>query len=943
MLEGLNEEQLAAATYGSGPALVVAGAGTGKTTVITRRIAWLIAEKKAAPEEILALTFTDKAAREMEERVDRLVPYGFVSTNIETFHALGDKILRDNALEIGVSSDFRVMTNFQQVIFLRQLIDGLKLKHYAPLGNPYKFVEAILAHFSRLKDEYIGPKDYLDFAKKLSSGAQTDEEQQEAERISELAMVYQNYMHLSRESGQLDFGDQIYLTLELFNKRPNVLKHYQQCFKYILVDEFQDTNLAQSRMMEMLAATHNNLMVVGDDDQSIYRFRGAAISNILQFKKRYPRARQVVLTKNYRSTQAILDASYKLIVNNNPDRLEVANKIDKRLVSMTGESGLEPVFKQYDSIVEEMNGVAAQIRQLVDRGVEPRQIAVLIRKNNQARPIMHALDRLGLASAQSKSENLFERPEVKALVNFVNAINDPADSKSLYGLLVGDIFQCQLGDVAGLIAESRHAHAPLEEYLLSQLENDVKITTILKQISQYRGMVNEFTAGEMMYKFINDNGYLKQLVAQAENDNLAAFKVQNLTEFFELVRQYEGISQDPNIHGFWHHLSEIHATDVDITATDSPLDTNLVQVLTVHKAKGLEFEAVFMIDLVDQTFPSRRMPEGIKMPEGLIDIKSPAEWHVQEERRLFYVAATRAKKYLYLSAAFDHGGKRLRKVSPFVLEMMDDLIVTKPSVKSGLINKIEAFARRDLPPFDGTGRLYHDGWLHLTPHQISDYLHDPKEFWFWHILNVPKGPFHALVYGTAVHRAIEYYFRAKINSRPVTKKQLYEVFEKAWVSEGFVSRSHEAQRLARGREVISEFFKREEKKRDFPKLVEHEFSFDLPDMKLRISGRYDAVYDRQQKIEIRDFKTSDVATQKEADRRLKENIQMAVYALAWEKTSKQAVSAISLDFIEHTILASTTKIDHSKILADIVRVVSGIKNKDFRSSGRSRINFDRLL
>lgn len=941
--EGLNREQIAAMTHGSGPALVVAGAGTGKTTVITRRIAWLIEEGLAKPEEILALTFTDKAAREMEERVDRLVPYGYVRTNIETFHALGDKILRDNALEIGLSSDFRVMTTFQQVIFLRQLVDEMKLDYYMPLGNPYKFVEAMLAHFSRLKDEYISPQRYSKFASKLAKSAGSEEEKLEAERAHELARVYQLYMDTSRERGQLDFGDQIYLTIELFEKRPNILERYQEILKYILVDEFQDTNLAQSKLMSILAAKHQNLMVVGDDDQSIYRFRGAAISNILNFKIQYPKLKQIVLTKNYRSTQAILDASYQLIRHNDPDRLEVKNLINKRLVATTKIKGKLPGFTQYDNIVLEMDGVAKEVHRLIEGGLEPRQVAILVRKNNQSKAIMHALDKVGIASQQSKSENLLERPEIKTIINFVNVINDPNDSRSIYGLLAGEMFGYHLGSLADLAAKARRQHTPLEEYLTSHQLNDEKITAVLRQIVEFRLIAGEFTAGELIYKFINDNGYLKRLVTQAEDDNQAAFKVQNLAELFEMVREYEAIASDPNIHGFWQHLSEINATDVDITASDSPLDTNMVQVLTIHKAKGLEFEAVFMIDLVDQVFPSRTMAEKIKIPDSLINIQVSDDWHLKEERRLFYVGLTRAKRRLYLSASYDHGGKRLRKISPFVFETMDDITLAKPSERTGQINKIEAYAKRKVPEFDMTGKLYYDGWLHLNPHQIEDYLKDPKEFWFFHLLNVPKGPFHALVYGSAIHRSIEHYHRAKLNKQKVTVDELIDVFEKAWVSEGFVSRSHEAARFERGRRVIKDFYDREEKKKDFPALIEQEFSFDLPKLKLRISGRYDAVYIRGENVEIRDFKTSQVKTQKDADRRIKENIQMAIYALAWEKTSGQAVSTISLSFVENDITGMITKIDHTKILSKIEQVVCGINDKNFRSNGQSQINFDKFL
>ncbi len=939
----MNREQASAMTYGDGPVLVVAGAGTGKTTVITRRIAWLIQEKRASPEEILALTFTDKAAREMEERVDRLVPYGFVRTNIETFHALGDRILRDNALEIGLTSDFKVMTTFQQIIFLRQLIDHMNLEYYAPLGNPHKFIEAMLSHFSRLKDEYVSPKRYKQFAAGLVKSASEDEDQLNATRVAELARVYELYMQTSREQGRLDFGDQIYLTLELFEKRPNILKQYQELFKYILVDEFQDTNMAQNKLMSMLAERHKNLMAVGDDDQSIYRFRGAAIANILNFNLEYPDAKQIVLTKNYRSTQAILDASYKLIQYNNPNRLEVASKIIKRLTAANHKQGKYPEFTQHDNTLLEVGAVAEKVRQLIDQGVSPNQIAILIRKNKQAKAMMHALGKVGVASQQSKSEGLFERPEIKTIVNFISVINDPNDSQAFFGLLAGDIFNYHLANLADLASVVKRRNLSFEEYLNFKQDIDDNIITIIEQIKKYRSISSEFTAGELIYKFINDNGYLKRLVEQAEADNQAAFQVQNLAEFFEMVREFETIAIDPNIHSLWQYLDEIRSTNVDISTSDSPLDTNDVQVLTIHKAKGLEFDIVFMIDLVDQVFPSRRMAEKIKIPDGLIEIPVANDRHISEERRLFYVGLTRAKKELYLSAGYDHGGKRLRKISQFVIETMDDVNLVQPEKGSGLVSKIDSFAKGQVPDYDMTSQLYHQGWLHLTPHQIEDYLKDPKEFWFFHVLNMPRGPFHALAYGSAIHRAIEYYNRAKINHNPVSSANLVEVFENAWVSEGFVSRNHELARFEMGKKVISDYFIREEAKKDFPSLVEQDFSLDLPKLKVRISGRYDAVYIRGQKVEIRDFKTSQIATQKEADKRIKDNIQMAIYALAWEKTSGQAVSKISLHFVENDITATITKIDHTKILSKIEQVVSGIKNKNFRSSGQSQINFDRLL
>ena len=329
ILEGLTEQQRAAVTHERGPLLIVAGAGTGKTAVITRRIAWLVTGRRAKPAEILALTFTDKAAAEMEERVDILVPYGYTDVRISTFHAFGDRLLRDHALDLGLAPDFRILTKAEQVIFFRERLFEFPLDYYRPLGDPTRYVEGMLALISRAKDEDITPAEYVAFTDTVVAQAASDPSDKElaehARRQREIALTYKRYQELLAAEGCVDFGDLITLSLKLLREHPTILAEYQQQFKHILVDEFQDTNYAQFQLVRVLAAAdpEPNVAVVGDDDQSIYKFRGAAISNILNFMDVYPGVRQIVLTTNYRSHQAILDTALRLIRHNNPDRLEV--------------------------------------------------------------------------------------------------------------------------------------------------------------------------------------------------------------------------------------------------------------------------------------------------------------------------------------------------------------------------------------------------------------------------------------------------------------------------------------------------------------------------------------------------------------------------------------------------------------------------------------------
>ncbi len=334
LLENLNEEQKKAVVYKNGPLLIVAGAGTGKTTVITTKMAWLILRNQIKPDEILTLTFTDKAAEEMEERVDQLLPYGYVDLWISTFHSFAERILKQRAIDIGLSDNFKLLNQTEQNLLIRRNFDQFNLDYYRPLGNPTKFIQAMIKHFSRAKDEEIWPEDYLKYVDELKGNLDNmlnennfkknnqETTGQETEKINEIANAYHVYQQLLLKNNALDFGDLINYTLKLFRKRPQILEKYRKQFKYILIDEFQDTNWAQYELIKLLGAPKNNITVSFDDDQSIYKFRGASISNVMQFKKDYPKAQQIVLIKNYRSKQNILDLAYNFIQNNNPNRLE---------------------------------------------------------------------------------------------------------------------------------------------------------------------------------------------------------------------------------------------------------------------------------------------------------------------------------------------------------------------------------------------------------------------------------------------------------------------------------------------------------------------------------------------------------------------------------------------------------------------------------------------
>ncbi|MDZ4244056.1 MAG: UvrD-helicase domain-containing protein, partial [Candidatus Doudnabacteria bacterium] len=439
VLEGLNKEQIEAVTHSEGPVLIVAGAGTGKTTVITRRIAYLI-EQGIKPEEILALAFGEKAALEMEERVDQLLPFGYYNLQISTFHSFGEKLIREYGLEIGLP-DFKVLDEVGQWLLVRNNLEKFQLDYYRPLGNPTRFIKALVSHFSRAKDELITPEEYLEYAEKLKlskdaaeSGAEFADD--EAKRIEEVANAYHVYQKLLLESSFLDFGDLINYSLKILKDRPLILEKLRRRYKYILIDEFQDTNYAQYQLIRILSEPLNNITVVGDDDQSIFKFRGASISNILHFQKDYPNAKFISLTKNYRSGQKILDLAYEFIKQNDPDRLESKLSIDKKLKSTLKSKGIIEAFVAEDYISEAAL-VGEKISQLRDQNPQLtwNDFAILARSHDALDPFINAFDRRGLPYIYFANRGLYHKPIILDSIAYLRLLDDYHDSASLYRVL----------------------------------------------------------------------------------------------------------------------------------------------------------------------------------------------------------------------------------------------------------------------------------------------------------------------------------------------------------------------------------------------------------------------------------------------------------------------------------------------------------------------------
>jgi len=945
ILEGLNKEQKEAVTHGKGPLLIIAGAGTGKTQVITRRIAYLIASKRVKPEEILALTFTEKAATEMEERVDILVPYGYTGTWIGTFHAFGDEVLREHALKLGLDPNLQVLTKPEQIIFFRDRLFEFSLSYYRPLGNPTRYIEAMTTLFSRAKDEDVAPKEYLDYAKGLKEKAKVNLEDMELAEIAsqqmEIARTYQKYQDLLAKYGKIDFGDQITLPLKLFRSHPATLRLYQERFRYILVDEFQDTNYTQFQLVKLLAARYQNITVVADDDQSIYKFRGAAISNVLGFMDIYPEANKIILTENYRSRQIILDTAYRLINYNNPDRLEFQNNISKRFTSQVKEEGIVK-YLFFDTLSSEAEGVAKLIKERVEKkGYSYGDFAILVRANKSADAFLRSLNMADIPWFFSGNEGLYLREEIRFLISFLRSVANFDDSVSFYHLSISPTYELSARDLTLCMNYASRRNRSLF-YVFShlsgipELEEEVSpegktiIDRVIRDLGEYADLSIKRSTGEVLYKFITKSGYLKRLISSPSPSDEE--KVKNIARFFDIIRSTSNVITHDRVPQFISYLDLLIEAGDDPAAAEIDMEIDAVNVLTVHKAKGLEFPVVIMANLVSQRFPSYFRREGIPLPDPLIkDILPSGNFHLQEERRLFYVGMTRAKKELYFASARDCGGKRPRKISQFIMEALD---LSKADVVPNKVSSLEVIERNASPAGKKGQReetIPPTEILTLSYRRIDDYLTCPLKYKYVHIIRVPIMQHHAVVYGSALHEAVQKYYRRRLSGEKMGEDELLSVFHNCWTSEGFLSREHEEQRLEEGRKALHRFYQMVQKEKHLPTYVEKEFRFPLENN--QIMGRWDRIDIHNGEVCIIDFKSSNVREKKSADKRTKKSLQLALYALAYQKIFGKIPERVELHFLESGLrgVATLTEENLCQTVEKIKEASAGIRARSYEA------------
>ena len=634
----LNPMQREAVFTTEGPLLVLAGAGSGKTRALTHRVAYLIEEKDVKPWNILAITFTNKAAGEMRDRVNSLVEYGADSVWVSTFHSLCVRILRRFIENIGYTTDFSIYDSDDTKTLMKQIFKDLEV------NTKVLKERGVLGVISSAKNEMISPEEFM-----LSAKAEGDS------RLKRIAELYMEYQKRLKKNNALDFDDLLVKTVELFQSKQEVLEYYQDRFRYIMVDEYQDTNTVQFKLVSLLAAKYRNICVVGDDDQSIYRFRGANIRNILSFEETFPGAKVIKLEQNYRSTKMILDSANEVIRNN-------TGRKDKTLWT-ENEVGERPVFREFPSSFEEAEWI---VRDIVKKGGPWKDYAILYRTNAQSRIFEEKCVAYNLPYRLVGGVNFYQRKEIKDVLCYLKTIANGRDDLAVQRIInvpkrgIGAMSVARVNMFAMENDMSFYEALERVQAVPGIGKAALKIGVFTDQISEFRKMLKEETPiKDVIEAILDKTGYRDELKEEGEVE--AESRMENIEELINKAVSYWESAEEPSLSAF---LEEV-ALVADIDSMDESEDR--IILMTLHSAKGLEFPYVYLAGMEDGLFP------------GYMSINAGDREELEEERRLCYVGITRAEQELTLTSArrrMVHGETQYNPMSRFVKEIPRELLDT---------------------------------------------------------------------------------------------------------------------------------------------------------------------------------------------------------------------------------------------------------------------------
>lgn len=969
----LNPEQRKAVEHGEGPLLVIAGPGSGKTSAVTGRIIRLLRVVPGLqPANILALTYTRKAAEEMKVRVSEALGSPQVLPHISTFHSLCEKILQENRAGHSLLDEIDVW------IFLRRRMDQLGLKFYQRLAEPGAFLHDLTNFFSRCQDELIEPDDFDAYVRGLEANfqkrlpqldpAEQKREREEIDKKLELAHVFRKSRELIGAAGCSSLGSLISETIRLFDAKPDVLKRYQGRFRYVLVDEFQDTNYGQVELLRRLVTPPYNVMAVGDDDQAIYRFRGASHGAFRMFARIFPAHETVYLYRNHRSSKRILRCSDVVIAKNDHELKKPALTTEKK-------EG-DPVFlvesQDYES---EAAWIREEIERLASRGNSYGDIAVLYRAHSHRDVLVTELRRANIPFA-IRGLSLLGTVILRDLIAYLRVVHSPHDNISLTRILLLPHWRfpeelaltirqqaardrCSLFDVLETIDKASPASAVSKTGWpeLRQLWMELKWAAERQSVTD----LFDLLISRLELKFLEGDDDLIYVNA-----------------FRNFLAEWEKKSETRRLREFFEYFDYFVEAGGRIEAPELPRLANAVQMMTVHAAKGLEFPVVFVLSVASQRFPHRTQKPVIEFPDELHRAPAPpSNINTQEERRLFYVAMTRAKERLYISAVTKPAGKK----SIFVDDLLSDPVVRARDLEAIRVPEVRAPGVRKegnhpsrparARPAAGegsqpslfinvtdSGRVHPplekwssqmrvnsagpDGKIRLSATAIEAYLECPLKFKFSHVLKIPTGPQAALTFGSIMHQCVRSYFELARTKVP-RFEEIEQIYLASWKSVGFEDTYQEETYKKAGLEQLRQFVDQKNDSAIAANSIrlEEYFSLDCGDVVLE--GRIDqinpletpesqgrATRDGGAPVELIDYKTGRPRSQRDADK----SLQLSVYALAARRHLKLDPVRLTLYHLSNgqTVSTARTPQDLDKAMEQVREVADNIRSSAFAPS-----------
>ena len=902
---GLTEGQRRAVEHGDGPLLIVAGAGTGKTRVLVERYRRLRQEGVPA-ESILLLTFTEKAAREVLDRVEHedYLPAG--ERFVMTYHAFAQRFLQEEGWLAGVPKGFRIVSEVRKWELMRDVLLDTRPPHLFHAQRPYERIGELLTLIERAKQELVSPAEFRAWAERCSD---VDDPVVAAQR--EAALVYGEYQRRMLADDRLDFDDTIFYSVQILTDEPAVRQRQATRFAQVMVDEFQDTNFAQSRLLELLAGDPANIAVVGDDDQSIYKFRGASVANLKRFRAVFPDATVVHLEENFRSRGPILRAAGRLIASD-PDRL------DKQLATRRGE-GVPLSVLSATSVSEEADAVAAYVKQAIDEGRHPpAAIAILLRANAHLHNFARALQRLGVAYQVSGGRGFYQQPEIKDCLAYLRAIESPDDVVCLMRLLSLPRYAVDPVRAARWAQQAREqGRRPFD--ILAEADDD-GARRLTADLRRFAGQALRLGVDDLFFDVMEQTRYLDldRFAGPIERLQVSA----NVQKLSELISSYCDEHADHHLAAYLRHLDATEAAQADEEI--APLDetVNAVHLMTVHQAKGLEFGLVVVPHLVEGRFPASRRGEGLTLPNELLKEElPPAELHLSEERRLAYVALTRAREEVVCSLASRYEGVRDWRPSRFLplirgdeaRELAAASVLVPPA--HGLIEVAQQveLPLNDAPPIAA-----------LSYTQVDTYLRCPQMYQYRFVFKLPTRPKPQMQFGRILHEALKDALGSIEREKPLSWEMVDSAYVAAWARERFCvpEQAPALQDLGRG------YLRRAYDAGDLSKPLLLEQPFSLRVDGLRLTGRIDRV-DRHPDgtYEVIDYKTGSAKRAAELQR----DLQLGVYALAARQVFRFDPLSLSYYYLETgervTVDKPQERLQEDRLT--IVKVAEGIRAELF--------------